>query len=40
MAMLTRTSPHFIRTIKPNTALASDAFDGAFVMRQLRQALI
>jgi len=37
LSMLDATAPHFIRTVKPNAALVSDQFDGAFVMRQLNQ---
>ena len=37
MAMLKLCSPHFVRCVKPNYALEPNNFDGAYVMRQLRQ---
>lgn len=37
MSMLHSTSPHFVRCVKPNTALAPGQFGGAYVLRQLQQ---
>ena len=35
--MLERTTPHFVRCVKPNFELMPDKLDGANVMRQLRE---
>ena len=37
MSVLMRTSPHFIRCVKPNSELVDAKFDGVFIMRQLLQ---
>ena len=37
MAVLSRTTPHFVRCVKPNYAQNPNDLDGAYVMRQLRE---
>ena len=37
MAVLQKTTPHFVRCVKPNSTLQANSLDGSYVMRQLRE---
>ena len=37
MGVLSRTTPHFVRCVKPNFHQAADDLDGSYAMRQLRE---
>ena len=37
MTLLSGTTPHFVRCVKPNAQLVPERFDGSYVMRQLRE---
>jgi myosin heavy subunit len=37
MGVIKRTTPHFVRCVKPNTELAPNSFSGEYIMRQLKE---